>query len=71
MEQLSEKCETGKGSVFAAALFNTKAREHPFQARSSALSSSFVLFVPFVVKQFYTSVRVLAFDPFSLVTHSE
>ncbi len=25
----------------------------------------------FVVKQFCTSVRVLAFDPFSLVTHSE
>ncbi len=31
----------------------------------------FVSFVSFVVKQFYTSVRVLAFGPFSLVTHSE
>ena len=30
-----------------------------------------VLSVSFVVKQFCTSERVLAFDPFSLITHSK
>ena len=54
-------------------------RDRPLRLSVPA-GECFVLFVPvcpsdadrsFVVKQFYTSVRVLAFDPFSLVTHSE
>jgi len=61
---------------------NCCAISETYQAISSALSysSSFVLFVPacpsdadrsFVVKRFYTSVRALVFDPFSLATLSE
>jgi len=45
---------------------------HPPGLRmGSSAWSSFVLFVSFVVKQFCASARVLAFDPFSLVTHAK
>jgi hypothetical protein len=37
----------------------------------SSAFDPFVLFVSFAVKQFYTSARVLALNPFSLVTHSK